>query len=505
MMTTNTQALAPKEEQKAVTKPERLFHEINLLHLEGHYFMFDPKAAKALTDPLKELEKRLRAPEANNEKPTTIEPHPSYGAPSVFAYKVFQAIIKKLSDYGYPAPESVSFGNREIMRLIGRSAYGGKDSRELVKVLNQLRHTAINCWMYNKNTEEAANLSLSLVTTFLYTYKKRGQISLFTVYLHPFVIRSINNQYTFCLNFGRMEGLEPISTALFKHVYFHFSNIYSRKKSKDFIFRKDYADICRTWLGGLKVLPYKAKILQEQLGKHLEALKKTRLTKNYEIEKNADGDGFNLIIHPGPGFFEDYEQFYTRRVQGELPFSFAFDENTIQKPQEIVLHFYQKLYNTQEVDELGFTEKETTFAASLLEKHGHEEIQDFIDYGLAEAKKTNFDMKTFGGLKKYYVPYLKELAQRAQEKEKEKREQEQQLQKRRLGAYDSYRNEELIKIRETMPPQEVDEIECSVHEELQSQHPGSKIMSAWVRQRVDRVLGEKGGILTFEQWDARGG
>jgi hypothetical protein len=38
------QALALVEEQeKAIAKPERLFHEINLLHLEGHYFTFDPK------------------------------------------------------------------------------------------------------------------------------------------------------------------------------------------------------------------------------------------------------------------------------------------------------------------------------------------------------------------------------------------------------------------------------------------------------------------------------
>jgi hypothetical protein len=49
----------------------------------------------------------------------------------VFAYKVYQAILKKLSDYGYPVPEGVSFGHRELMRLVGRTSTGGKNSKEL--------------------------------------------------------------------------------------------------------------------------------------------------------------------------------------------------------------------------------------------------------------------------------------------------------------------------------------------------------------------------------------
>jgi hypothetical protein len=62
----------------------------------------------------------------------------------VFVYKVYQAILKKLSDYGYPVPEGVSFSHRELMRLVRRTSTGGKNSKELVRVLNQFKHTAIN-------------------------------------------------------------------------------------------------------------------------------------------------------------------------------------------------------------------------------------------------------------------------------------------------------------------------------------------------------------------------
>ncbi len=41
-----------------------------------------------------------------------------------------------------------------------------------------------------------------------------------------------------------MEGLEPIGTALYKRLFFHFSNLYSRLGSETFTFTKDYAAIC---------------------------------------------------------------------------------------------------------------------------------------------------------------------------------------------------------------------------------------------------------------------
>lgn len=503
-MGTKSQTLALLEEQqKQITRPERLFHEINLLYLEGHYFTFD-KASKPLTNALEDLNRRWQHPEINTVEPISVSPHPDYGTPSFFAYKVFQAVLKKLSDYGHPAPESVSFGHREIMRLIGRASYGGKDSKELMRVLHQLRNTEINCWMYDRATEEASNLSFSLATTFLYTFKKRGQVSHFSIYLHPFIIKSINNLYTFCLNFGRMEALEPISMALFKHIYFHFSNIYSSKPSKDFSFRKDYADICRTWLGGLKPVRYKAKV-KERLGKYCDALKETGLIKSYAIEKNADGDGFNLIFRPGPGFFEDYDRYYARRFQREIPFLYTADATAIQHPQEMVLYFYRKLYDTNEVDELGFTERETAFAASLLEKHDTKEIQAFIDYALQEAKKTNFDIKTFGGIKKYYLPYTRELSQLEHKNKLEDGKRRKQEEQQALASYNLYYQEVVEKIRAAISEEELTRLESQVRTELEGEHPGSKILTAWVRHRVNRLLAKKHKVSSFGDWKERCG
>jgi hypothetical protein len=65
-----------EEQQKRIERPERLFHEINLLHLEGNYFTFDPKAANVSPDPMKSVEKRLQNPKINEEHPIEVIPHP---------------------------------------------------------------------------------------------------------------------------------------------------------------------------------------------------------------------------------------------------------------------------------------------------------------------------------------------------------------------------------------------------------------------------------------------
>ena len=92
-------------EPQELFEEERLFHEINLLRLEGYYFCLDPKASSKRVGKQTFVE-RLKTPKEVVERPIYIEPHPTYGHPSVLAYKVLQAIMKKLSDYGYPFPET---------------------------------------------------------------------------------------------------------------------------------------------------------------------------------------------------------------------------------------------------------------------------------------------------------------------------------------------------------------------------------------------------------------
>jgi hypothetical protein len=55
------------------------------------------------------------------------------------------------------------------------------------------------------------------------------------------------------------------------------------------------------------------------------------------------------------------------------------------------------------------------------------------------------------------------------------------------------------------PPADIEAIETEIREELEAQHSGAKIFSGWIRQRADRAIAEKHGVLPFEEWQKRSG
>src|SRR2546422_4459371 len=96
----------------------RLFNEINLLRLEGYYFCLDQKEAIRRTNKKYEFFEIIKRPKQEIEKrPVVIVPNPLHGYPSILAYKVLQAIMRKLSGFSYPLPDTVYFTQRELARL----------------------------------------------------------------------------------------------------------------------------------------------------------------------------------------------------------------------------------------------------------------------------------------------------------------------------------------------------------------------------------------------------
>src|SRR5205085_5968089 len=57
--------------------------------------------------------------------------------------------------------------------------------------------------------------------------------------------------------------------------------------------------------------------------------------------------------------------------------------------------------------------KDVETAKYFLTQVPFEDISDFLDYALAQAKKTNFDVQTLGGLRQYLPGYLEHRAGRA--------------------------------------------------------------------------------------------
>jgi hypothetical protein len=189
-------------------------------------------------------------------------------------------------------------------------------------------------------------------------------------------------------------------------LFFHFANLYDGSNGKHLFFRKRYDDICTEWLGGLTILKHKSKIIGEQLGQHIDQLVAAGFLASYMVKKAENRDGFVIVIRPGVGFFEDYERFYRRRHQGELQWAFHDDRQQVSEPLKVAYLFTEKRTGHPS-DSIAFVpSKDVETAKLVLATLGFDEVPAFLDYVLAEAKKTNFDIKTLGGTKQYLASFL---------------------------------------------------------------------------------------------------
>ena len=392
------------DDQFGIVEPDRLFNEANLLRLEGRLFCFDPKEAGR-------RESRAYTFEQAIQQPVIIEPHPNFGYPSTLAYKVLQAISKKLTEEGFPVPESVSFSQRELARLIGRPSFGGAQSMELYRAIMQLHTTRIQCSFYDKRTHEWASRSIHVLYDVAFSGKKRS-ISICMASLHPRIVESLNNKHYACINWQRLMTLEPIGMALYKRLFYHFTNLHHPSRAKEELrFEKDYEALCGEWLGGLKPEKYRSKILQTQLGRHFDALKTTRLVRQIDIERRVNGEGLKLVAVAGRGFFEDYEEFYVRQAHPQLRFKQTAALREVQHPLSLVAHFHKLMGREHRT----FEDKETIYAAELLERHSVEEMRDLVGYAVEEARKTRFPMQFFTAVKVYAPRWERDKARRAED------------------------------------------------------------------------------------------
>jgi len=480
----------------------RLFNEINLLRLEGFYFCLDPKEAVRRTNEKYEFFEIIRRPKTEIEKrPVVIVPNPRYGYPSILAYKVLQAIMRKLSWFSYPMSDTVYFSQRELARLVGRNSFGGANQQEFYNAIRQLRTTEAAYWFFNKVTGEWTNRNIQILNTDIWSGRE-NQITRCSVQLHPSIIESLNNRHAMCLNYARMEKLSPVGTALFKRIFFHFSNLYSLKRTKIFTYTKSYESVCTTWLGGLKVLGYKSKILQEQLGKHLEAIKQTTLIKDFAIEKNTKGDGFNLMFSPGEGFFEDYDRYYLKHLEIDQEYHKAEGRKKQEQPQRLVEKFYQNLYHQGDLSGMVILDKEIELAKTLLETYTTDEVSDLIRYTIDAAGRTKFVIRSFGSVKIYLNAWLDEKTTQAKRAAMEQKRAAQQREQRLRDQYDLWWRDEVARLRVAASPDEITTLVNEATAKLMEDHQNPIGFDFMVRRYTDVLLANRYNVPDFEEWKA---
>jgi hypothetical protein len=473
---------------------EKLYMENTLLRVAGALFCHDPKRASTRTGTI-ELNRDVA------EKRIVIRPDPEFGQPGQLAHKVFVALIKKHSDYGRPIQKQVSFTKREIIRMIGRQEWGGRDSEELSRALYEIHHTFIKT-SFKKPGGKFVEHSFNIFPEILIERREFASdpIEACTITLAEPIISSLEDEHFTCLNHVLMQELGTIGQALYMRLFFHFANLYDGNQKSRLEFFKRYDDICAEWLGGLAVHKYKSVIERDQLGPHLRQLVETNFLTSYILDPAKTRDGFVISFKPGRTFFDDYDRFYRKQQRATVRSSFNADRQDIKEPLQVAYLFAEKR-NGRPANSIGFVNsKDVETAKQLLAKIGFADIPRFFDYALAEARATRFDVQTLGGLKQYVTGYLamrdRKAAARTQDTARQIAEREEALR----NQYDDYRRKEASRIFAGLPKTTKSAIEKDALRHVANFTGGLRDRMLNVRVRMLTAQRYDDRIKSFEDW-----
>jgi Replication initiator protein A len=483
--------------QQAAQQPsDKLYMENTLLRVFGVLFCHDPKRARTRSG-------RIEVNRGIKEKNIAVRLDDEYRQPGPFAHKIAMAVIKKQSNYGRPIQKEISFSQRELLRLTGRKTLGGKDSDELVLALKQIRYTHVIA--HFKRADRFIEHDFSIFNEVLIERREspRDPVVACSVVLADPIVNSLQDEHFTCLNHLLMQQLGTIGQALYMRLFFHFANLYDGHHKKRLAFPKRYDDICMEWLGGLTIQKHQSLIERDQLGPHLTQLVHIGMLASYSITKAKTRDGFVITFRPGAAFFSDYDRFYRNRPQGGLQFEFHDDRRDISEPLKVAYLFIEKRTGQARRDIPYVPSKDVETAKYFLDHLAPEQVGDFLDYALAEAKKTNFDVQTLGGVKQYLSGYIASREHRAAamtaaaDRKKHEQEEADRI------AYDQLRRSRADALFATLAPSEQATITGLARPADTSfgTNDGAlaKIMFDIARARItaERHGGE---IPTFEQW-----
>jgi hypothetical protein len=208
-------------------------------------------------------------------------------------------------------------------------------------------------------------------------------------------------------------------------------------------------------------------------------------------------------IKAGATFFTDYDRFYRRQQRGSVQFDFHADRQQIAEPLKVAYLFIEKRNGHANTGIPYVPSKDVETAKLLLEQVPFADIPDFLDYALAEAKKTRFDVQTLGGLKQYLSRYQERGTQRAAAKAtRAQRETEDKATQRRMD-YDRFRRAAADRLFSSLPAKERAAIEAAAHAKAPryGRGSGSLALTMFEIERA-RITVERypRKIFSFKQW-----
>jgi hypothetical protein len=222
----------------------------------------------------------------------------------------------------------------------------------------------------------------------------------------------------------------------------------------------------------------------------------------YEATTDENGKPDWLMCYiPGPKAHAEFKTFNGKHSNnavgmGEepiLPFD-KFEDNASDDARRLVQYFHKRFHDT---DIVPPAPKDLEFAGNLVAKYGIEKSRFVVEYSHEAAAATKYAPDMLIGIGKYVDAAIKKFDVREKHRQEEKRKAREERLKEQ---YEHYRDQAIDRIKSTMSPDDLAEMESSLRADLQAQGIKQFILEAEIRIKRDRQLAARAGVPPYEEW-----
>jgi hypothetical protein len=346
-----------------------------------------------------------------------ISPSNRFGHPGQLAYKIDTTIINRIIDeIGRPVPRLIKIGtlNQLCQEL-------GSQKAELKKSLQQNASTTIVAKLHYKSNDgkerklEATFSRYSVVFTgeTLPTGEKADEI--YVIFNDPY-LEVLNSAPIRPLNYDYLKELAPTSQRFYEIISYR---IYAAIKYRYPQAKLLYSEYC-TYSAQRRHDDFE-RVRVQMYRVHKPHLESSYINK-VEFEHCTDEEGkpdWVIYYTPGPKAKAEFQTFNSRQLAGAAaemeslpPAGVESGEIISEKAQqptseqertteiELVKYFHLQARGKKDLIP-DSSSKEISQAAGLLVKHDLETAKFIVDFAVKEARKTNFQMRTFGAILQY--------------------------------------------------------------------------------------------------------
>ena len=426
-----------------ITPPDKIRSEVNFLV----YPVF--KLEKKKDDGVIEVKVNIERDNQKLELFWGVYPHPYFGIPGPFDKKVFDAIQEIIEELPRPIQNPIPIGSLySLCKRIGIDEKAGKNYNMIKDSLLRLTGILIDSkgTFYEKGKKRWVEDVFHLYDRVVWVGEELPDGTIADtnyIYLGSKYLENINNGYVKPIDYKFYRELNSsISKRLYELLGVKFYPIFQRNIEIKFI-RYLYDTLCE--LVPMKKQRYFSYI-KRQLEEAIAELQEKGFLEKCEIKK--ENSKFYVYFYPGPKAKEEFSRFRLEIEPYEDPQPFEENKQLASSveaesgPKRLLRYFYKRNSGRDVTD---FKPKEIDQAERLLYKYDFEKASFIVDYAIESARKTNFDMKSFGAVLQYEAEAvekyeaMKRLKQREEEDRKRKEEEERLKEEARLKAEEEAR------------------------------------------------------------------